>query len=151
MPVYNDPVLINCKINNVHVPFEIDSGAAVSTITDQIASLLNVEIKQTNRIIKAYGNNAVEILGEVMLPITYKNVMVSHVFYVVSNASVNLFGMDLFRAFNFYIVHNPAVLSANKLTSDILHDVSDYFSDDFIANVNEYVKLEVPADTCPVY
>ena len=151
MPVYNDPVLINSKINNVHVPFEIDSGAAVSTITDQIASLLNVEIKQTNRIIKAYGNNAVEILGEVMLPITYKNVMVSHVFYVVSNASVNLFGMDLFRAFNFYIVHNPAVLSANKLTSDILHDVSDYFSDDFIANVNEYVKLEVPADTCPVY
>ena len=70
---------------------------------------------------------------------------------VVSNASVNLFGRDLFRAFNFYIVHNPAVLSAYKLTSDILHDFSDYFSDDFKANVNEFVKLEVPADTCPVY
>lgn len=151
MPVYSNSIQINFKVDNHYIPFELDTGAAVSTLSKECAIKLNVKVKPSSKIIKAYGNNPIDLLGEVQLPISYGEVKVFHTFYVINNTTVNLFGRDLFNSFNFQIVHNPDRIYINKVTSDIYDEFFHYFSDDFKSNVKENIKLEVPSDASPIY
>lgn len=93
------------------------------------------------------------MLGEVLLPISYDSVKVTHTFYVVAHVTVNLFGRDLFNAFDFHVVHSPNLygVSAINVTTDIAAEYSHYFSENFQSNVKEPVKLDVPPDATPVY
>lgn len=151
MPVYRDPVHINCTIYNRSVPFELDTGAAVSTISEKFAYSLNLKIRKSTKIIKAYGNNAVNLVGEVYIPITYDNVTVKHTFYVISNTLVNLLGRDLFNDFKFQIVHKPDYYSVNRITSDIYEEFAHYFSENFESNVKDLVRLNVQDGAIPIY
>lgn len=149
MPVYTSPINIHCLINNHCIPFELDTGAAVSTLSDKYVSSLNLSLTKSNKFIIAYGNNSVQLLGEVTLPVSFDGVTVTHTFYVVSNTSVNLLGRDLLNAFNFSVVHNPSKVSVNNV--NILEEFGDYLSSDFQSNVTDKVKLNVPSDAIPIY
>lgn len=47
-PFSRNPFIVNCKLENIDMPFEIDSGSHVSTINKCYANKVRAVIKPTN-------------------------------------------------------------------------------------------------------
>ena len=111
-PVYRYPINIQCRVNNSPVDFEVDSGAAVSVISENIARKVNAQITRTSHRVLGYSGDQIDLVGEALLPISYNNVSVVHKFLIVTGDKNNLFGRDLFSQFHIHIVVNPHKLNA---------------------------------------
>ena len=74
------------------VPFEIDSGAAVSTLTKDWANKLQLPIHDCSKKLKAYDNSKIDVFGKVDVNLTYNSHCVQHKLYVVGNNNSNLCG-----------------------------------------------------------
>ena len=150
-PVYRDPINIQCRVNNIPVDFEVDSGAAVSVILENIARKVNAQITSTSHRVLGYSGGQIDLVGEALLPISYNNVSVVHKFLIVTGDKNNLFGRDLFSRFHVHIVVNPQKLNAIRRSISVLDEFSSYFNDDFQSCVKEHVHLNVAPNAKPVY
>ena len=91
-----------------------------------------------------------ELLGETFCPIQFSDEMFSHTFLIAKgDIKVNIFGRDLLQKFNFKIVHKSS--QANTVSTSVLSEFADYLSDDFVSNVREAVKLDIPSAAKPIY
>ena len=151
MPVYTNPIIIHCRVNGVNVPFEVDSGAAVSTICSSYLHSIHATVSPTSKIVRGYSGCQIQVTGECDLEVNYQGNAVSHSFLVVENSTVNLFGRDLFGKFNFHIVHKPNDIPLNQLSSNLRHEFASFFDSSFTSNVKELTKLDVREDVQPVY
>ena len=51
--MHSNPISLKFCVNDQSIPFELDTGAAVSTISERCASLLSAKITPSSRVIKA--------------------------------------------------------------------------------------------------
>ena len=149
--MYRDPINIQCRVNNIPVDFEVDSGAAVSVISENVARKVNAQITRTSHRVLGYSGGQIDLVGEALLPISYNNVSVVHKFLIVTGDKNNLFGRDLFSQFHIHIVVNPHKLNAIQRSISVLSEFSSYFNDDFQSCVKEPVHLNVAPNAKPVY
>ena len=105
------------KIQQQSVPFEIDSGAAVSTMTKEWVQELNLDMESCNKKLKAYDNREVEVLGKVVVPVQYNNTNVSQVFYIVDSHNTNLCGKDLMKQVGIYLAGINENTRVNKISN----------------------------------
>ena len=147
MPVTAEPVTLNCKLNQINVSFQLDSGASISTISHKDATKIKACVKPSSRHVHAYNGESVQLLGESNILVTYNNLSFTHKFFVVSNNKVNLFGRDLCQKFNIKVVLPDTV----NFTNDIQSEFKDYLSDDFKSNVKQTVHLDVVDDAKPIF
>ena len=92
LPVRNKVDLI---IGDKCVPYEIDCGASVSTIALHWVKKLNLSLEPSDKILKAYGNNSLHVLGKVYANVFYNGHNVFQCLYVVESNNTNLCGRDL--------------------------------------------------------
>ncbi|XP_064090689.1 uncharacterized protein K02A2.6-like [Macrobrachium nipponense] len=59
------------------VPFEIDSGAAVSNIAKEWVHRLKLNMEPCNKKLRAYDNMRIDVLGKVLAPVLYNTTKVS--------------------------------------------------------------------------
>ena len=116
--MYNSPVTIECCINENSVYFEVDSGAAVSVLTQEEARRCHANIVPTNRRVLSYNGGSIYLVGEILLPIVYNNNCVYHNFLIADGNKNNLFGRDLFTKFDVHIIINPDRVS--KIAPSVL-------------------------------
>ena len=95
--------LFNFKVNHTLVPFEIDSGAAVSTLSESWVQSLKLQLKSCNKILHAYDNSNITVLGKVNTDVKYNGVCVPQTFYVVDSPNPNLCGKDLMNKVGIYL------------------------------------------------
>ena len=87
--------LINFSLNEQIVPFEVDTGAWVSTLTEDWVRSLLLVMKPYDKTLRAYGHTSIKVLGKVDVTVSYNNKVVTHTFCVVQAGNSNLCGNDL--------------------------------------------------------
>lgn len=147
--------MIKCKVNDVNVNFEVDTGSFLSTINKNDISLMpGVEINKTFIKAKGYGNNKISFLGETRLSLVFNDIKVIHKFLVVENSSVSLLGRDLCNKLNIRICLPPNRLGNDHIhavDNDILLKYDKYLSPNFRSNVKQTVSLNVDPDQRPIF
>ena len=86
---------ITLRLNNADIPYEVDSGAVVSTLNRAYVQSLGLTVHSSRKGLKAYGNNVIHVIGKVDVNVKFNDYNISHVFYVVDDFNVNLCGKDL--------------------------------------------------------
>ena len=143
------PFIVHCNINNNVVPFEVDSGAAVSVITESVATQLQAILTPTVRRVAGYDGSIIPLAGEVDLCIECNAVRAMHRFIVAKGTKYNLLGRDLFSKLNIQIVFNANAVS--HVPSSVLDEFSHYFSDSYQSTVTEQVQIDVDKDADPIF
>ena len=87
--------LVNFTLNDVKVPFEIDTGAWVSTLSKEWVHSLKLVAEPYNKSLHAYGHTSIKVLGKVDVTVAYNSHVVDHTFCVVESGNSNLCGNDL--------------------------------------------------------
>ena len=67
------PLKQNITINKVQVPMEVDTGAAVSimSLNNKNRYLHDVEMKETNVVLKTYTGEIILVVGEMFVIVEY--------------------------------------------------------------------------------
>ena len=112
----NKKKYINVEISNATITFQMDSGSSVYVITlHTYKQLGKPKLRKCTRPIYAYGKKAIEILGEFETKIKCNESEKLAVLVVAKvDSGQNLFGMDLFKTFNFDIVQINSVEADEK-------------------------------------
>ena len=139
--ISNKPLLMQFKVNNKMVTFEVDTGSYLSTISkDELIGMSNVHVVDTSRKARGYGDSLVNFLGQSDLNVSYNNVTVNHTFMIVDSRRVSLLGRDLCDKFNLKFAVPSDI---NRIDYDVLSKHKDYLSDNFKSCVRETVTLDI--------
>ena len=144
--ISRDPTLLNIKLNDYDVNFEVDSGSHVSTINHNVAVMIGGQITPTFHKIISYSGNSIPLCGQISAKITFNKRTFTHVFLVVNYNSVNLFGRDLLSKFDMNIT-----CPSNNIYNDVLHNYKSYLSEDFVSSVTDTVSLEMSNNVKPIF
>lgn len=146
-----EPVFIECKVNNVKVNFELDTGSYISTLRkSDLNSMSNSELKPTSKRAKSYGNNPIKFLGECKLNLEFNGRTVSHKFLIVEDNCTSLLGRDLCSKLDFDI-KIPNCYRIYPAQDVLMDKYSNFMSDSFKSNVTEKVELPLKEGARAVY
>ena len=142
----------NFNINKELVPFEIDSGAAVSTLTREWALALELDVEPCNKRLSAYDNMKINVLGKVVTPVQYNGYSVTQLFYVVDSQNTNLCGKDLMDKVGIYLAGLDAFSKVNKLDRPSATDLLENYSVDMSKPISSIVaQIHVKSDISPKF
>lgn len=138
--------IVNWKL----VPFEIDSGAAVSTLSKYWALALDLQIEPCSKRLNAYGNVQIKVLGKVVLDITYNQFNICHTLYVVDSHNSNLCGKDLMAKVGIYLASIDEFSKVNNVdnAADLLANYSVASSQPISSIV---AKIHVNSNAAPKF
>lgn len=103
LPIYtlqksntNEPLIIRVQVNGNPLPFELDTGSAVTVVDKNtlLSILPEDKILPTTAVFRAYDNGIVKPEGEVNVNVEYKNTSRTLKLYVVSGNKTSLLGRD---------------------------------------------------------
>ena len=77
------------------MPLEIDTGAAVSTLSSHWAQQLQLKVDPSSKMLWAYDNSVIQVKGTASALVKYHGFETIHSFYVVGAQNTDLCGRDL--------------------------------------------------------
>ena len=116
------------QLNDVKVPLEVDSGVAVSLLTEWWCKKIGAEIQSSNKKLHDYGGHSVNVKGETQLKVLFNNFAVPHVFYVVCSKQNNLCGRDLMNKVGIKLIGIDESLKVNNVCNTDLNVSLDNYS-----------------------
>lgn len=140
-------------INGVKIQFEIDSGSAVSVISEKTYKLhfANVPLSSTKKKLVGYTGEVLNCTGCTFLPLEWKGRTRELQMYVVRNGGPPLLGRDFIAQFELQLA---PVFNCNSVRDgiDTLHLLyPDIFSEK-LGSFNKYkVKLSLKENAKPVF
>lgn len=151
LPIKECPTIMKCIINGKKVHFEVDSGAAVSTLTKRDVEKCNLNMIPSTRKLISYSKHVICPEGQTTAMISCEGSKFSHTFLVV-NSDVNLLGRDLCRKLHInFTINTNACFTVKNANEAALEEFQAYLSDDFQSNVRDKVSLTVDEDATPMY
>ena len=92
----HSPITLQVRINGVHVPMELDTGAAVSVISRSTKQkyLPNVPLLSTRVVLRTYTNEKLPVAGEMKFHLVYEDQQKTVTLYVLDGESPSIFGCD---------------------------------------------------------
>lgn len=146
-----NPVCKVVSINDVNVSMQIDSGAAISIITEKtyLQYFKNCKLQQSMVTLLDYSKNKIETLGCMNVKLKYSNVTTDFQMHVVKNGSQNLLGRDFLQKFNFKL--KADILNVNNGLDEILSDFKELFSSSLGCYKYRIFKLTVKDDVNPIF
>ena len=151
LPITREPAMLECKVNNFKVLFQLDSGSDVTTIKHCDAVAVGAAITPTSNRVLGYSGDPISLVGQCTLKVSYKGLDVQQKFLVVKSNSVNLLGRDLCTKLNINILLPDDVSLVHSVSDNVLGQFRDYLSDDFQSQVKQTVHLQVLSDSPPVF
>lgn len=149
------PFILKCHINNIAVNMELDTGAAVSCIPDNLyyKKFSHVKLQNMHLQLKTYNGQVLNILGKIKVDIKYNHRVINGFIVVIKNGVKSLIGRDLIKKFNLQIskclINN---IDSNLNLESILQQFSDLFKSELGAIKNERIKLELKeANVKPIF
>ena len=143
--------MIECKLNDVPVQFELDSGASVSTIGKLDADRIGACIKPSFKKIIGYGGNDVPVEGETTVKFNYYNANFHHTFIVIKSNYINLLGRDICEKMKMKVIIPDKIKQLNYFSSTVLDKFKNYLSMDFQSCVKHEVKLNLKENAIPIF
>lgn len=106
----------NFTLDGEEVPLEIDTGAAVSTLTSHWAQRLQLPVASSSKRLSAYDNSAIEVKGTTSALVKFNGCETVHTFYVVGSQNANLCGRDLMNKVGIYLSGLDQESKVNEVT-----------------------------------
>ena len=94
------PIIVNPIVNNVRISMEVDTGASLSVINEQVLEDIKkvdskLVLQKTNVIFKSYSGEPITPLGKIKVCVQYDNQMEYLELYVIKGRNkTNLMGRD---------------------------------------------------------
>jgi len=90
------PLVVQLEINGMQVPFEVDTGAAVSLISlDTKQKFFNtVQLEDTSVSLHTYTSESMQVLGTMEVQVKYGQYAGNHKLFVIKGAGSSLMGRD---------------------------------------------------------
>ena len=92
----SDPIMVPVIVNGKKLTMELDTGAAVSIISDQTRRSLfpDVQLRKSRLVLKTYTDESMTVVGQLNVRVTYGNQEEKLVLVVVGGNGPNLFGRN---------------------------------------------------------
>lgn len=107
-----DPYVIHCTLNNQKLPFEVDTGSAISTLKYNDFKKLHCPLHDCKIKLQGYNQMPIKVFGKVKVSkFLYKNNKYSDVEFIVVSSDVpnNLIGRNLITKCNMINIHQLSV------------------------------------------
>ena len=141
---------IMTSIQSIPVPLLLDSGAEVSVLPLELNKLFQppVQIPDSGREVRAFGNATISLLGPVPLSLTLCGIKVIHPFYFIDAPTPPIAGYDLMKSARLVVdVDNRVVWS--RLTQPL--DADPVGPNPSVPVANPSVRSQVSfVQSCPV-
>lgn len=152
---YVSPFILHCFIEGKSVLMELDTGATVSCITENIylKNFLDIKLEPSNIELKTYSGEILKPLGTLSIKLKYKDMELPCDILVVKQGVRCLFGRDLIKKFNLNISHSVNTVTDKIETKlqDILNEYEEIFKNELGVIKGEEIKLEVKEDCKPIF
>ncbi|XP_050507436.1 uncharacterized protein K02A2.6-like, partial [Diabrotica virgifera virgifera] len=154
------PQKANMLINDCTILMELDSGAGISVLPENIyiryfktSALLPTKVR-----LRSFDGSIITPLGEIFVTIQYNNVRVDNCrLIIIKNGTTALIGRDLMKTFNFEI-KLPGVpnININKIDQDaeiarLVKKYSSLFSNELGHYRFEKVDLKMEPNAKPIF
>lgn len=148
--------LVDVKIEGYITSMEIDSGAAVTIISEKLWSSINrkgqLKLSPCNTILQTWSQQRLQILGECLVSVQFKSKKVHLPLIVVAGEGGSLLGRNWFKSLNIGIfginsVNNVKIEGFDKLITEF----GDVFSDELGAYKGPPISMELKNDAKPVF
>ena len=92
----NKPLIVQLEINGIQLPFEVDTGAAVSLISLETKRkfLKDVQIQETTVSLHTYTSQSIQVVGTMQVQVRYGDHVGEHKLFVVKGVGSTLIGRD---------------------------------------------------------
>ena len=128
----------------------MDTGSYLSTINEsELNYMSNVQIKNTTKRAKGYGNSPIEFVGEVELNLLHNGSFYSHKFLVVNDGQVSLLGRDMCEKLNFKITMSEKTV--NAVHTDIFSKYRTFLSNEYKSCVSKKISLNISENIRPIF
>jgi len=113
-----EPILVNLKINNILVSMELDSGAGISILPENLflSKLKSCSIKPTKVKLKMYNGSIIEPVGEMYVKVEINNVEHKVKLIIVKSNNRPLLGRDLMKLFKMEVTNINQVENINGIS-----------------------------------
>ncbi|CAH0730435.1 unnamed protein product, partial [Brenthis ino] len=146
------PYKLELQINNKKVMFEIDTGAAISVISQYIKNKYfnDSEMYKCNLKLKSYVNDLITPLGFINVDIAYDKKKMKAKLYVIENGGPSLIGRDLLKKLNIKTL-NINSLSCENIKDKLVSKFPEVFSSELGTYKGEQVNLVLKENVSPKY
>lgn len=134
-------------VNDVNLCFEVDTGSAVTAISDSVyrAHFSNYKLDNSKQILLSYNGTPIDVLGVLPLPFAYRSQTQTINVYVVKNGGPPLLGRDFLSKFKLEI--SPI----NNLSNSYENQFPRLFSDELGCCEGVEVKLNMKPESIPIF
>ncbi|XP_046753091.1 uncharacterized protein K02A2.6-like [Diprion similis] len=158
------PILIKLKVENVMLNFEVDTGSAISAISEKIYTeaeiLKRLNLLPTKRYFKSYQGDIMVPLGLLIVNVEYNNISFKNFeMFVFKGNSTPIVGREWVRNLGLFKLnfgeqsdHGINYCQDTKFAIDeVMHEYSDVFTDKLGRYTKKKFKLELKENVTPVF
>ena len=149
------PILIDMEVSGKQVTFELDTGATVSIMSENVFKSLfpSYRVKQSKLKLRTYTGESMDILGEASVRVCYQKQQQQQLTLVIAKgAGPTLLGRDWMRAFRLDW-NSIKTVSCNQIAqlNELLDNYKDVFTDELGLIKPFQAKLLVDATARPKF
>src|SRR5277367_2683252 len=145
------PILLDILMDNKPVSTELDTGSAVSTISEELyrKQFSNQTLLDNDLLLRTYDGSVITPIGKIELNVKYNSQEHLHPFYIIKNGSLPLIGRDWMEKFkvNWKSCHSVSQLSLQS----ILNKNKELFGNDLGQLKNFTASLILKDGATPKY
>lgn len=150
--VRGEPMVETVNIRGLDFKFEIDSGSAVTVISQNTyeTHFCDIPLQPTNKRLHSYTGERIKCIGMISLPVTFAGRTHSLNAYVVSDDGPALLGRDFISRFNLQLT--PVLYCSNESVIKKLHEEYPHLFSDNLGCFNKTkVKLTLQENSKPIF
>ena len=142
--VSQEGIQVDVHINNIPLKMQVDTGATVSVVSEKIyeSKLSHFTLRKTDILLKTYSGDLIPLLGQMTLPVTYENQIITLPLIVVKGDRPTLMGRNWLKKLK---LNWSDIFTIKQSTSvgDILKKHSAVFNPDIgsMTDIKAHINL----------
>lgn len=146
------PILLNIKINLIPVTMELDTGSAVSILSEfeYNSKFSKIPLSHSDLLLKPYMGDAIKPVGQFTGNVQYQNQNFDHTFHVVRGNGPLLLGREFLETFqvNWAEIHQVTNCSSLK---ELLTEHNELFTPGIGVLKGKTIKLDLVDNATPKF
>lgn len=156
---YQQPFQVNITINELNITMEIDTGSAVSVVSEILfrEKFSNAHLNYTHVKLNSYTGSPIEVLGFIYVNVEWNGQKQYNLpLYVIKKGGPPLMGRDWMHKFginsnNIFNLSNNITCSSEKMIEFLASKFPDVFSPGLGKFTGGLAKLYLKPDAIPVF
>lgn len=148
-----EPMTETINVRGVQINFQIDSGSAVTAISEKTfyKHFKEVSLIETNKRLLSYTGNNIECIGIVRLPFTYVGRTQNLDVYVIRDGGPPLLGRDFISFFKLEMIPVNYCENSSSVKAQLQTQFPSVFSDELGTFKKYKIRLNLRQDAKPIF